>query len=80
MELVVLVMFVIVVLFLLTRGGRFLGRLIFNGIVGLILLFVTNLFLTEDIPIDVLTVLICAIGGFIGWLVILVLHLLGLAF
>jgi hypothetical protein len=31
-------------------------------------------------PIDVLTVLICAIGGFIGWLAILVLHLLGLAF
>jgi hypothetical protein len=69
-----------VVVFLLTRGGRFLGRLIVNGIVGLILLFVTNLFLTEDIPIDVFTVLICAIGGFIGWLVILVLHLLGVAF
>ncbi len=80
MELVVLVVLVIVVLFLLTRGGRFLGRLIVNGIVGLILLFVTNLFLAEDIPIDVLTVLICAIGGFIGWLVILLLHLLGLAF
>ncbi|MDQ5826787.1 MAG: pro-sigmaK processing inhibitor BofA family protein [Chloroflexota bacterium] len=80
MELVVLVVLVIVVVFLLTRGGRFLGRLIVNGIVGLILLFVTNLFLTEDIPIDVLTVLICAIGGFIGWLVILVLHLLGVAF
>jgi hypothetical protein len=79
-ELVVLVVLVIMVLFLLTRGGRFLGRLIVNGIVGLILLFVTNLFLTEDIPIDVLTVLICAIGGFIGWLVILVLHLLGVAF
>jgi sigmaK-factor processing regulatory protein BofA len=79
-ELVVLVVLVIVVVFLLTRGGRFLGRLIVNGIVGLILLFVTNLFLTEDIPIDVLTVLICAIGGFIGWLVILVLHLLGVAF
>ncbi len=80
MELVVLVVLVIVVLFLLTRSGRFLGRLIVNGILGLILLFATNLFLAEDIPIDVLTVLICAIGGFIGWLVILVLHLLGLAF
>ena len=80
MELVVLVVFVIVVLFLLTRGGRFLGRLIVNGIVGLILLFVTNLFLPEEIPIDVLTVLICAIRGFIGWLVILIFHLLGVAF
>ena len=68
------------VLFLLARGGRLLGRLIVNGIVGLILLFLTNLVLAEDIPINVLTVLICAIGGVVGWLVILVLHLLGIAF
>ena len=68
------------VLFLLARGGRLLGRLIVNGIVGLILLFLTNLVLAEDIPINVLTVLICAIGGVVGWLVILVLHLLGVAF
>lgn len=68
------------VLFLLTRGGRFLGRLIVNGIVGLVLLFLTNLVLADDIPINVLTVLICAIGGIMGWLIILVLHLLGVAF
>ena len=65
---------------MLTRGGHFLGRLIVNGIVGLILLFLTNLFLAEDIPISVLTVLICAIGGLVGWLVILVLHPSGVAF
>jgi hypothetical protein len=69
-----------VVLFMLRRGGRFLGRLIVNGIVGLILLFLTNLFLAEDIPINVLTVLICAIGGLVGWLVILVFHPSGVAF
>ncbi len=80
MEPIVLILVVIVVLFLLTRGGRFLGRLIVNGIVGLILLFLTNLVLAEDIPINVLTVLICAIGGVVGWFVILVLHLLGVAF
>lgn len=68
------------VLFLLTRGGRFLGRLIINGIVGLVLLFLTNLVLADDIPINVLTVIICAIGGIMGWLIILVLHLLGVAF
>lgn len=80
MELVILVVLVIAVLLLLMRGGRLLGRLIVNGIVGLVLLFVTNLFLAEDVPIDVLTVLVCAIGGVLGWLVILVLHLLGVAF
>lgn len=79
-EFVVLILVVIVVLFLLTRGGRFLGRLIINGIVGLVLLFLTNLVLADDIPINVLTVIICAIGGIMGWLIILVLHLLGVAF
>ena len=59
---------------------RLLGRLIANAVVGLILLFVTNLFLSDDLPVNLLTVVICAIGGVAGWLVILVLHLLGVAF
>lgn len=80
MELVVLILVMIVVLLLLTRGGRYLGRLIVNGIIGVVLLFLTNLVLADDIPINVLTVLICAIGGVGGWLIILVLHLLGVAF
>ncbi len=73
-------MVVVVVLLVLARGGRYLGRLIVNGIIGVVLLFLTNLVLADDIPINVLTVLICAIGGAIGWLIILVLHLLGVAF
>ena len=55
-------------------------RLIINAILGVILLFLTNLVLAEDIPINLLTVIICTIGGVIGWLVILLLHLLGVAF
>ena len=80
MELVVLILVGIVVLLLLSRGGRYLGRLIVNGIIGVVLLFLTNLVLADDIPLNVLTVLICAIGGVVGWLIILVLHLLGVAF
>ena len=80
MELVVLILVVAVFLLVLTRGGRFLGHLIVNAIVGVVLLFLTNLVLVDDIPINLLTVLICAIGGFLGWLIILVLHLLGVAF
>ncbi len=80
MELIVLILVVVVVLLVLTRGGRYLGRLIVNGIIGVVLLFLTNLVLADDIPINLLTVLICAIGGVIGWLIILVLHLLGVAF
>jgi hypothetical protein len=54
--------------------------LIINTILGVVLLFLTNLVLADDIPINLLTVIICAIGGVIGWLVILILHLLGVAF
>ena len=74
-EPIVLILVVVVVLLLLTRGGRYLGQLIVNVIIGVVLLFLTNLVLAEDIPINLLTVLICAIGGVVGWLVILVLHL-----
>jgi hypothetical protein len=80
MELIVLILVVVVVLLLLARSGRLLGRLIVNGIIGIVLLFLTNLVLADHIPINVLTILICAIGGVVGWLVILVLHLLGVAF
>jgi SigmaK-factor processing regulatory protein BofA len=59
---------------------RLIGRLIANAIIGLILLFLTNLFLSDDLPVNLLTVVICAIGGVVGWLLILVLHLLGVAF
>ncbi len=50
-----------------------------NTTVGLILLFLTNLFLVDDIPINILTVVICAILGVLGWALILILHLLGIA-
>ena len=54
--------------------------LIANTIVGLILLFLTNLFLADDIPINILTVIFCAILGVVGWALLLILHLLGIAF
>jgi pro-sigmaK processing inhibitor BofA len=63
-----------------TNSMRLIGRLIVNAIVGLILLFVTNLFLSDDVPVNLLTVVICAIGGVVGWLLVVILHLLGIAF
>jgi hypothetical protein len=57
-----------------------IGRLIANTIVGLVLLFVTNLFLSDEVPLNLLTIVICAIGGVVGWLIIVVLHVLGVAF
>lgn len=80
MELIVLiVLLVLVALVLLGRGGSLMG-LVVNGIVGVILLFLTNLILSPPIPINIITILICAIGGVVGYLIILVLHLLEIAF
>jgi hypothetical protein len=59
---------------------RLIGRLIVNTIVGLILLFVTNLFLSDEVPLNLLTIVICAIGGVVGWVLIVLLHFLGVAF
>ena len=59
---------------------RLISRLIANTIVGLILLFVTNLFLSDEVPLNLLTIVICAIGGVVGWVLIVLLHLLGVAF
>lgn len=79
-SIILIVLVVLVALILLGRGPGSLSGLIVNGIVGLVLLFVTNLFLADDLPINLLTLIICALGGVAGWLIILVLHVLGIAF
>jgi hypothetical protein len=65
---------------LIITGIRFLWAVLINTIIGVVLIFLTNLFLSPPIPINLLTILISAIGGVIGWLFILILHLLGVAF
>ena len=55
-----------------------LGLLI-NTIVEVVLLFVTNQVLMLPIPINLFTILICAVGGVVGWLIILLVHLLGIS-
>jgi hypothetical protein len=81
MEWVVLLIVVVVVgAVLISSGIRFVWALLTNAIIGLVLIFLTNLFLSPPIPINLLTILISAIGGVIGWLIILILNLLGVAF
>ncbi|HZB84177.1 MAG TPA: pro-sigmaK processing inhibitor BofA family protein [Rubrobacteraceae bacterium] len=80
MELIVLIILIVLILLLLGRGGASLAGLAVNAIVGVVLLFLTNLVLSPPIPINLITVLICAIGGVLGWLIILILHILGIAF
>jgi SigmaK-factor processing regulatory protein BofA len=60
--------------------SRTVWGLIINGLIREVLLFLTNVFLEDDIPINLIAVLICAVGGVVGWLIIVVLHLLEIAF
>jgi hypothetical protein len=80
METIILIVLMVLVVLLLISRSRTVWGLIVNGVIGVILLFLTNLFLEDDIPINLVTILICAIGGVVGWLVILVFHLLEIAF
>jgi hypothetical protein len=77
---VLLIVVVVVAAVLISSGIRFVWALLINAIIGVVLIFLTNLFLSPPIPINLLTILISAIGGVLGWLIILILHLLGVAF
>ena len=80
METIILIVLVVLVVLLLVSRSRTVWGLIVNGVIGVILLFLTNLFLEDDIPVNLVTILICAIGGVVGWLIILVFHLLEIGF
>ncbi len=81
MELIILIILVVlVILVLMGRGPVTVSGLIVNAIVGLVLLFLTNLVISPPIPINLITILVCALGGVVGWLIILILHILGVAF
>ncbi len=80
MELILLIVVIVVLVLLLMQGRISLTGLAINALVGVVLLFLTNLVLSPPIPINLLTVLICAIGGVVGWLLIVILHILAIAF
>jgi hypothetical protein len=60
-------------------------HLIINAVVGLVTLFIVNSFHLmqyagkPDIGYDLITVLICALGGFLGALLLIVLSLMGIS-
>lgn len=57
--------------------------LVINAIVGVIVLFLLNLFHimslfgAPDLPIDWITILVSAIGGLVGVVIVILLHLAG---
>ena len=79
---IILAIAVAVALYYLLKNGI---ALLVNAVVGVIVLFVLNLFHVmslagaSDLPIDWITVLVSAIGGLVGVIIIVVLHLAGIA-
>jgi hypothetical protein len=80
MELIVLVLVAVGAVLTLVRFADVLPVLIFNGGLGLVLLVLSHLFLSPPVPANLVTILICIIGGVAGWLIVMVLHFLGIAF
>lgn len=54
--------------------------LIVNTIMGLIILAVGNTFFNLKIPYEPMALLVCALGGIPGALLVILLHVIGIAF
>ena len=76
----VVIIFLAVALFVIKN----VGHLIINAVIGLVALFIVNFFHLmqyagkPDIGYDVITILICAIAGLPGAILVIVLALLGI--
>lgn len=57
---------------------RSLKNFIVNAVVGLVILFLVNTFAGLGIGYSWVVILICGIGGILGALLVIVIHILGL--
>lgn len=77
---ILLALLIALLIFFFVRKGI---ALVINALVGVVILFLINLFNVmalfgrPDIPIDIITVLISALGGIVGVIIVVILHLLG---
>ncbi|MGB9929816.1 MAG: pro-sigmaK processing inhibitor BofA family protein [Methanosarcina sp.] len=78
-EIMVLIL-AVVVAFVLYKVLKTASSLAINAVLGVIVLIVAKVLLGLEIAITSIAVLICAIGGIFGALVIIVLNYLKLAF
>ncbi|KAF5061818.1 SigmaK-factor processing regulatory protein BofA [anaerobic digester metagenome] len=73
----VLAIIVAVLLYKVLKGAT---GLLVNAVVGVIVLWLLDLFIAPPVTINLWSVLIAAIGGLPGVLIVIVLHFLGIAF
>jgi pro-sigmaK processing inhibitor BofA len=80
--LVAAILFLIVLYVLVKLGVRFGKYLAVNSILGIIVLVIANMILVNfglTVPIDLITILICALAGIPGALLVILLVVLGVA-
>jgi len=78
-EIVGLILAIIVVAVLFKVFRNIVG-LVVNAVIGVVILWLLNLFLTPPVAINIWSILISAIGGIAGVIIVIVLHFLGIAF
>ncbi|SFM69452.1 pro-sigmaK processing inhibitor BofA family protein [Methanolobus profundi] len=78
-EIVILIV-ALIAAFLLWKVLKTVKNMVINTIVGLIVLVLANLVLGLEIAYTWVVILVCAIAGVVGALLIVVLNYLGIAF
>jgi hypothetical protein len=73
-----LIVLIIAVIFGAILILRSLKNFIVNAVVGLLILFLANTFAGLGIGYSWIVILICGIGGVLGALLVIVIHILGL--
>lgn len=66
--------------FILYKLLKTAKNMVVNTVIGLVILFAAKLLLGLDIAINVITILICAIAGVIGALIVILLTYMGVGF
>ncbi len=77
LAIVILIIAIIFGLFILLRS---VTHFVVNAVIGLVILFLANMFLGLGIGYGWLVIIICAIGGVLGAILVIVIHLMGLGF
>ncbi len=74
---VIIILLLIIIGAVIRWGAWLLWRLLINAILGIIILLIAN-FIGIGVPIDWITVLISAIAGIPGAIIVILLYLVGI--
>jgi inhibitor of the pro-sigma K processing machinery len=74
----VIILLLLVIIVAMSSPGWLIGLLV-NGVIGVVILVILNtLFKSIEVPINIWTFLIAALGGLLGVLILVLLNLMGM--